>query len=164
MPNESSRLKWRLSHLLTNLAGLFLTVLGLAILAGIAWLAWFDSTSWGKDITLILFGSRAGEAVSLGIGMKIIHYFVIGSALLLSGSIIFLRRRIKTMRTRKMSEGVVVTIPTIMVETIRKQAWFKHYHDIGDFILNALKKSIENWENWENWEKVERQKSRSSYA
>ena len=161
MPNESSPLKWRLSHLLTNLAGLLLTVLGLAILAGVAWIAWFDLTSWGKDIALILFGSRAGEAVSLGIGMKIIHYFVIGSALLLSGSIIFLRRRIKTMRTRKISEGVVVTIPTIMVETIRKQAWFKHYHDIGDFILNAVKKSIENWEDWE---KGERQKSRSSYA
>jgi hypothetical protein len=152
LQNESSRLKGRPSHPLTNLAGLFLIVLGLAILAGVGWLTWFDATSWGKDITLILFGSRAGEAVSLGIGMKIIHYFVIGSALLLSGSIIFLRRRIKTMRTRKMSEGVVVTIPTIMVETLRKQAWFKHYHDIGDFILNAVKKSIENWEDWEKGE------------
>jgi hypothetical protein len=50
-------------------------------------------TVGGKDISVIFFGSRTGEAMSLGLGVKVIHYFVLGLALLLSGLIIFLRSK-----------------------------------------------------------------------
>jgi hypothetical protein len=80
-------------HLLSNLASLFLTALGSILLAWVGWLTWFDITMWGKDIALIFFGSRTGEAISLGIGMKVLYYFLIGLALLLSGLLTFLRRR-----------------------------------------------------------------------
>jgi len=82
-------------HLFPNLASLFLTVFGSVILAWAGWLVWYDMTVWGKDIALIFFGSRTGEAISLGIGMKVIYYSLIGLTLLLSGSIAFLRRRRK---------------------------------------------------------------------
>ena len=80
-------------RLLPNLASLFLTAFGSVILALIGWLIGYDMTVWGKDISLIFFGSRTGEAISLGIGVKVIHYFILGLALLLSGFIIFLRSK-----------------------------------------------------------------------
>jgi len=88
------RTKSSLSHLLLNAAGLFLTASGSIILAWVGWLTWYDVTSQGKDLALIFFGSRTGEAISLGIGMTVIHYFVIGLALLLSGLLTFLRRHL----------------------------------------------------------------------
>ncbi len=78
-----------------NLPSLFLTALGSIILFWVGWLAWYDMTKWGKDIVLIFFGSRTGEAISLVIGMKVIHYFLISLVLLLSGILMFLRRRSK---------------------------------------------------------------------
>jgi len=39
-------------------------------------------TTWNKSLALIFFGSRTGEAISLGIGMEVIHYFLIGIILL----------------------------------------------------------------------------------
>jgi len=89
------RTKLDLSHLLPNVADLFLAASGSIILAWIGWLTWYDMTSRGKDIALIFFGSRTGEAISLGIGMRVIHYFLISLALLFSGLLIFLRRRSK---------------------------------------------------------------------
>ena len=95
MPNESTRAKIDISHLLPNVAGLFLAASGSIILAWVGWLTWYDMTSWGKNIALVFFESRTDEAISLGIGMKIIHYFLISLALLLSGLLTFLRRRSK---------------------------------------------------------------------
>jgi hypothetical protein len=80
-------------RLLPNLVSLFLTAFGSAILAFIGWLIVYDVTVWNKDISFIFFGSRTGEAMSLGIGVKVIHYFVLGIALLVSGFIIFLRSK-----------------------------------------------------------------------
>jgi len=80
-------------RLLSNLASLFLTAFGSIILAWVGWLTWSDMTAWGKDIAVIFFESRTGETISLGIGMKVIHYLLIGLALLLSGLLTFLRRR-----------------------------------------------------------------------
>jgi hypothetical protein len=70
---------------LIHLAGAFLIVCGSAILAWISWLTWYDMTTYGKDIKAIFFGSRTGEAISLGIDMKVIYYFLIGLALVVSG-------------------------------------------------------------------------------
>ncbi|UCH69968.1 MAG: hypothetical protein JSV29_06985 [Candidatus Bathyarchaeota archaeon] len=77
----------------TNLPSLFLTALGSIILVWIGWLAWYDMTTWGKDIALIFFGSRTGEAINLGIGMRLIYYLLLGLMLLLLGLLTFLRRR-----------------------------------------------------------------------
>jgi hypothetical protein len=80
-------------HLLSNLASLFLTAFGSIILAWIGWITWYDVTMWDKDVFLVFFGSRTGEPISLGIDMKLIHIFLIGLATLISGLLIFLRRR-----------------------------------------------------------------------
>ncbi len=90
-PNCFSKLKTYSTRV--NLVGLFLTAFGSAILAWIGWLIWHDVSVWGKDIALIFFGSRTGEPICLGIGMKVIYYFLISLTLLFSGLFTFLRRR-----------------------------------------------------------------------
>jgi len=82
------------SRLSPNLASLILIACGSIILAWVFWLVWYDVTAWGKDIVLIFFSSRTGEAIGLGIGMKVFDYLLIGLALPLSGLFIFLRRRV----------------------------------------------------------------------
>jgi len=77
----------------SSVASLFLTAFGSILLAWVGWLTLYDVTVWGKDIALIFFGSRIGEAISLGIDMKVIYYFLIGLTLLLTGLLTFLRRR-----------------------------------------------------------------------
>ena len=79
----------------TSLASLSLIAFGSIILAWVGWLTWYDMTVWGKSISLIFFGSRTGEAISLGIQMKVVYYFLIGLALLLPGLGVSLRRRSK---------------------------------------------------------------------
>jgi len=76
-----------------NLAGPLLATFGLIILAWVGWLTVHELTMWGKEITLIFFSSRTGEALALGIGMKVIYYFLIGLVLLIVGLFTFLRRR-----------------------------------------------------------------------
>jgi len=93
LPNELPLPKSHLSRMLPDVAGLVLVASGLITLAWVGWLTWYDMASWGKNIALIFFGSRAGEAISLGIGMKVVHYFLIGLALFLSGFIASLLRR-----------------------------------------------------------------------
>jgi len=80
-------------RLLPNLASLFLTAIGSIILAQVAWVTLYDMTTWGKDIAQIFLGTRTGEAISLGIGIQVIHYFLIGLASLLSGLLTSLRRK-----------------------------------------------------------------------
>ena len=43
----------------------------------------------------ILFGSRTGEAISLGIGMTLINYIYIGLAFFGAGAVLFVRNRIQ---------------------------------------------------------------------
>jgi len=96
-PNCFSKLKTHSTRV--NLAGLFLTAFGSAILAWVGWLIWHDLSVWGKDIALIFFGSRTGEPISLGIGMKVIYYFLTSLTLLFSGLFTFLRRRSQTIES-----------------------------------------------------------------
>ncbi len=81
-------------------AGLLLAAFGSAVLAWVGWLTWHDVTVWNKDIFLIFFGSRTGETISLGVGMKVIYYFLIGLTLLILGLIISLLRRGKFFELR----------------------------------------------------------------
>ena len=80
------------NRFLQNLASLLLTAIGSILLTEVAWITFYDMTIWGKDIAIIFLGSRTGEAISLGIGIKIIHYFLIGLASFLSGMLTYLRR------------------------------------------------------------------------
>jgi len=82
-----------------NLAALLLMAIGLVTIVWVGNLFWCDITFWGKDVALILFGSRTGEDISLGIGMKVIHYLLMGAALLFSVSFMLIRsRRIRVMK------------------------------------------------------------------
>jgi hypothetical protein len=81
------------TRFLLNLAGFLMTAFGSLILAFVSWVTWFDATTWHKDLALIFFGSRTGETISLGVGMKLIYYLLIGLVLFLTGLIIFLQRR-----------------------------------------------------------------------
>ena len=94
MPKELQLSKFGFARLMPNIIVLFLVASAALILAWIGWLTWTDMTQWSKDIGNIFFGSRANEAISLGIGMTVIHYFLISMALLAAGLVLFLRNRI----------------------------------------------------------------------
>jgi hypothetical protein len=97
MLDENLRGKLQPSRLLPNLACILLIVLGASTLAWVTWLTWYDITVWSKDVTSIFFSSRTGEYMfpTLGIDMRVIHYFLIGLTLLLSGALTSLRVRSK---------------------------------------------------------------------
>lgn len=97
MLDKSLPEKRRLSRLLPNLPGLIFTTLGAVTLAWVGQLTLHDITVWGKDIGRIFFSSRTAEYMfpTLGIDMRVIHYFVLGLGLFLSGTLFFLRRRWK---------------------------------------------------------------------
>jgi hypothetical protein len=86
--------KFGFARSLPNLIVLSLVGCAAAILAWVGWLTWFDITAWGKDLGSIFFGSRTGEAISLGIGMTVFHYALIGLIFLSLGVIFFIRIRI----------------------------------------------------------------------
>ena len=94
MPRKLQLSKLGLSILRPHI--IFLSLVGSAalVLAWVGWLTWIDITVWNKDISTIFFGSRTGEAISLGIGMTVIYYFSIGMLLLATGVVLFLRKRI----------------------------------------------------------------------
>ena len=105
MLNKLLRPKLHLSFLLPNLVSLLLAGSGSIILAWVGWLTWYDLTVWGKawnkDIALIFFGFRTGEAIGLGVGMKVIYYFLISLVLIMSGMFAFLRNRGKASKLHR---------------------------------------------------------------
>jgi len=103
MLNEKLPGKLQPSRLLPNLACILLIVFGATTLAWVSWLTWYDITVWSKDVTSILFSSRTGEYMfpTLGIDMRVIHYFLIGLTLLLSGALASLRVRSKTSKPNR---------------------------------------------------------------
>jgi len=94
MPRELQFSKFGFARLMPHIIVLSLVASAALILAWIGWLTWTDMTQWSKDIGNIFFGSRANEAISLGIGMTLIHYFLISMSLLAAGVVLFLRNRI----------------------------------------------------------------------
>jgi len=65
-------------------------ILGLATFVWVFQLVWNDIVVWNKELGLIFFGSRIGEPISLVIGLRLVHYFFIGSTFLLLGLVPFL--------------------------------------------------------------------------
>ena len=94
MPKELQVSKVGLARLMPHIVVLLLVASAALILAWIGWLTWTDMTQWGKDIGSIFFGSRTGEAISLGVGMTVIHYFLISMSLLAAGVVLFIKNRI----------------------------------------------------------------------
>ena len=79
---------------LPYLVSILLTTIGALIFALVAWLTFYDMTLWGKDVVQILFDPRTGESISLGIGMQLIHYIIIGLIALTSGIVTYFQRRL----------------------------------------------------------------------
>jgi hypothetical protein len=77
---------------LPKLISISMIILGVLTLVFISQLTWDDMILWNKDLGNTLLMYRTGEPIGLGIGMKFIHYFMIGSALLFSGTITFLQK------------------------------------------------------------------------
>ena len=94
MLNKLQLSKLSLSNLMPHIVILSLVASAALILAWVGLLTWTDMTQWNKDIGTIFFGSRTGEAISLGVGMTVIHYFLIGTSLLAAGVVLFLRDHI----------------------------------------------------------------------
>jgi hypothetical protein len=80
---------------LGRMISLSLIALGVITLVWVGQLTYYDTITWGKDIAHIFFGSRAAEYVfpTLGIDMRVIHYFLIGLALVFLGLVVLLRTR-----------------------------------------------------------------------
>jgi hypothetical protein len=98
MPKKLHFPKFSFSRLFPHAIVLSLVASAALILAWVSWLTWIDVTEWGKDLDSILFGSRADEPISLGIGMTVIHYLLIGLSLLAAGVTLFLRNCISAMK------------------------------------------------------------------
>ena len=92
--------KIEFSRLFPHVIVLSLVISAALVLAWVSWLTWIDVTEWGKDLGSIFFGSRVNEPISLGIGMTLIHYFLIGLSLLAAGVVLFLRNRILAMKSQ----------------------------------------------------------------
>lgn len=75
-----------------NVIVLLLIVAGSITLIWVVHLIWKDLTVWGKDFSTIFFGSRTGENISLGIGLQVIHYYLIGISLLFLATGLLLRK------------------------------------------------------------------------
>ena len=92
-PNLLKGLKLYLT--LFNTAIISLLVVGSLLLVQVGFVMWNDAAVWGKDFSLIFFGSRTGESISLGIGLQIIHYYLIGIVFLFSAIILFFSKKMK---------------------------------------------------------------------
>ena len=93
-PEKSGLLKeLKIYFTLFNVVTISLLVVGSMALFQVGSVMWNDVTVWGKDFSLIFFGSRAGESISLGIGLQIIHYYLIGTLLLFSAIVLLFQKR-----------------------------------------------------------------------
>jgi len=78
-----------ISHpLFLNRISLIFMIFGFLTLVWIGLITWMDLTVFGKNLGNVLFDYRpAEEAISLGIGMNVISYYMLGLALLFLGII-----------------------------------------------------------------------------
>lgn len=84
---------------ISRFMGLSFIILGVITLIWMGQVIWSDINVWNKDIGLILFGSRIGENISLGMGVKIIHYIIFGLILLATGALTYLKKTKKIVET-----------------------------------------------------------------
>ena len=70
-----------------------LTIFGIIILVWIGNLTLNDVVLYSKRIDVVLLQSRTGEPIDLGIGMKVIYYYIIGFLLIVIGAALNARSR-----------------------------------------------------------------------
>ena len=93
-----------------NLIALSLVISSMIIIIMVSYVIWNDISFWNKEIVNILFGSRTGESISLGIGMTIINYILVGVSLLIAGTVLFIRNRILSTKPEQIIEKQVVKV------------------------------------------------------
>ena len=93
-----------------NLIALSLVISSMIIIIMVSYVIWNDISFWNKEIGNILFGSRTGESISLGIGMTIINYILVGVSLLIAGTVLFVRNRILSTKPEHIIEKQVVKV------------------------------------------------------
>ena len=94
MHEESKVSNLSFLYSIPNLIILGLFVSAIFTIIWVTQITWNDIVVWNKDIETIFFGSRTGENISLGIGMQLIHYLLVGISFLAVGFILFLRNKI----------------------------------------------------------------------
>ena len=65
-----------------NLTIIFLLGAGSLTLIWVGSLVWNDIAFWGKEFSVVFLGSRVGENISLGLDLRVIHYYLIGILLI----------------------------------------------------------------------------------
>jgi hypothetical protein len=130
-------------HLLP--VGLSLTATGVLLLVWTAWLMWYDVTVWGKAVASIFFGSRVGEVMSLGIGIRGFHYLVLGLAFVVIGPITLIihsvnslsmsMERLETSYTEPSKSFPTQLTATITVNILNDGVFPVHFR-VGDVTLN----------------------------
>jgi len=92
--------------------GLFILVLGLLSLSGSLILAYLDFTgtwtggTWKSDIISVLTEPRDDQPISLGVGLRLVHYLIAGLALTFLGGGLTL----SAMRIMPLIEEVTITL------------------------------------------------------
>ena len=79
--------------------GLSLIISGVLVLIWVGILSLYEVSVWDKDLGFIFFAYRTGEPIDLGLGMKLIHYVMFGSALLMVGIFTYLQKNTKLVRS-----------------------------------------------------------------
>jgi hypothetical protein len=125
--------------------GLLLTASGVLLLAWTAWLVWYDVTAWGKDVASILFDSRVGEVMSLGMGVRAFHYLFLGIAFLFIGPVTLIihsvnslsmtMERLETSRTEPY-ESFLSQLTAKIAINILNDGFFPVQFRVGDVTLN----------------------------
>ncbi len=91
MSTDSLLSKFDFLRSMPNLIMFSLFVVGALVMVWVGSLTINDITVWNKDIGTIMFGSRTGEPISLGIGMTLINYVFVGLAFFGAGAALFVR-------------------------------------------------------------------------
>ena len=126
MPIQSILSKIGLNRRMYQIIELSLIGAGSLTLAWVASLTWTDIIEWNKDIGTIFFGSRAGENISLDIGMTVFNYFLISIALIGTGVVLFLRNKFLITKL-----ATVKGIGTPKVKTTTQQQITKDFSEIN---------------------------------
>jgi len=125
--------------------GLLLTASGVLLLAWMAWLVWYDVTVWEKDVASILFDPRAGEVMSLGLGVMAFHYLVLGLAFVVIGPVTLIvhsanslsmtMERVETSHTAS-SKSVPTHLTANITVNVLNDGVFSVHFCVGDVQLN----------------------------
>lgn len=96
MSTDSLLSKFDFLRSMPNLIIFSLFAVGALVLVWVGSLAITDITAWNKDVGTIFFGSRTGEAISLGMGMTLINYVYVSLVFFGAGTLLFVRNRMLT--------------------------------------------------------------------